>query len=360
MQTDMILTAYGLPAADCIAVSFGTGLFNHTWKVSCQRSGAAFILQRLNTTVFKDPSAIGRNIRDIADYLSLHSPDYRFIAPLKTIAGKELYEDTEQAETFRLFPFLDDSCSFDVVHNPQQAFEAARQFALFTKWLAGYPARSLRITLPDFHNLSLRFAQFQQALVDGNSKRIEKASELIGFLQHQESIMDTYESIKGNPEFKIRVTHHDCKISNVLFDRHNRGLCVIDLDTVMPGYFLSDVGDMVRTYLSAATEEEWDVEKITVRVEFFEAIVNGYLSELNDKLSETEKEHFIYAGKFMIYMQALRFLTDYLNNDVYYGAKYEGHNLVRAQNQAVLLERLLEKEEWLNRIVASYQPSVRQ
>ncbi|WP_121357281.1 phosphotransferase enzyme family protein [Flavisolibacter nicotianae] len=360
MQTKLIIAAYGLHAANCTAVPFGTGLINRTWKVSCKRSGTDFILQRLNTAVFKDPYAIGRNISDIAGYLDLHSPGYRFIAPLKTIEGDELYRGTGQDEVYRMFPFLADSLSFDVVHNPQQAYEAARQFALFTKLLAGFSARSLRITLPDFHNLSLRFAQFQQALTNGDPARGEKAADLIEFLQQQEAIVATYEAIKGNPEFKIRVTHHDTKISNVLFDSEDKGLCVIDLDTVMPGYFISDVGDMLRTYLSAANEEEWDVEKITVRDEFFEAIVKGYLSELNEELSETEKKHFVYAGKFMIYMQALRFLTDYLNNDVYYGAKYEGHNLIRAQNQAILLERLLEKEEWLNRIVASCQTTVSQ
>ena len=151
-----------------------------------------------------------------------------------------------------------------------------------------------------------------------------------------------------NPSFKLRVTHHDTKISNVLFNQEDKGLCVIDLDTVMPGYFISDVGDMIRTYLSPANEEEKDFSKIEIREEYFSAIWKGYMSEMNDELSTEEKNHFIYAGKFMIYMQAIRFLTDHLNNDIYYGAKYPGHNLVRAGNQAVLLQRLLEKEALLS------------
>jgi hypothetical protein len=116
----------------------------------------------------------------------------------------------------------------------------------------------------------------------------------------------------------------------------------------MPGYFISDVGDMIRTYLSPANEEEKDFSKIEIREEYFSAIWKGYMSEMNDELSTEEKNHFIYAGKFMIYMQAIRFLTDHLNNDIYYGAKYPGHNLVRAGNQAVLLQRLLEKEAFLS------------
>ncbi|MEP6845974.1 MAG: aminoglycoside phosphotransferase family protein, partial [Panacibacter sp.] len=162
-----------------------------------------------------------------------------------------------------------------------------------------------------------------------------------------------YENILQNPEFKKRVTHHDTKISNVLFDSDNKGLCVIDLDTVMPGHFISDVGDMMRTYLSPAGEEESDLSAIEVREAYFEAIVNGYLSEMQDELTTTEKDYFIYAGKFMIYMQALRFMADYLNNDIYYGAKYELHNLNRAINQLTLLNRLVEKESLLLEITRS-------
>ena len=136
-----------------------------------------------------------------------------------------------------------------------------------------------------------------------------------------------------------------------MFDEEDNGLCVIDLDTVMPGYFISDLGDMMRTYLSPVSEEEKDLDKIEVRTEFFKAIIKGYLSEMSDELSELEKSSIIYAGKFMIYMQALRFLTDYLNNDIYYGSRYPDHNLVRAMNQAKLLEKYLEKEQQFAAII---------
>lgn len=337
---------------------FGNGLINRTWKVGCSHQNREFILQRLNTAVFKNPQAIARNIRNLADYLAVQAPWYVFIAPLKTVSGEELFFAPEENGYYRLFPFLKDSHAIDVVRSPQQAYEAARQFSLFTGLLAGFDARSLEITLPDFHNLSLRFDQFREALAKGNPQRLRAACELIDFLKSQETIIQTFEALKQNPEFKTRVTHHDAKISNVLLSKEDKGLCVIDLDTVMPGYFISDAGDMLRTYLSAASEEEKDFEKITIRDDYFTAIVKGYLSELDEELSKTEKEHFVYAGKFMIYMQALRFLTDHLNNDVYYGAKYEGHNLVRAQNQAVLLQRLLEKETRLNQIVNDLQTEV--
>ena len=197
---------------------------------------------------------------------------------------------------------------------------------------------------PNFHNLSLRYQQFENALIKGSSKRVTAALPEIKMLENNKNIVDEFEKIKTDANFKIRITHHDTKISNVLFDENDKGLCVIDLDTVMPGYFISDVGDMMRTYLSPANEEEKDFRKIKVRFHYLVAIIKGYLSEMNDELTEKEKLYFTYAGKFMIYMQALRFLTDFLNDDIYYGAKYEKHNLVRAKNQLVLLAILIKKE----------------
>ena len=231
-----------------------------------------------------------------------------------------------------------------------QAYEAARQFGKFTKLLSGFDHTQLKITIPDFHNLSLRYQQFQQSLTHGNAERIKEAVHSINLIKKDVYIADEFEKIKINPDFKLRVTHHDTKISNILFDDNSSGLCVIDLDTVMPGYFISDLGDMLRTYLSPVSEEEKDYSKIEIREEFFKSIIQGYVSEMKDELSATEKRYFVYAGKFMIYMQALRFLTDYLNNDVYYGSKYPGHNFVRANNQLTLLKHLSEKETLLNQV----------
>jgi Ser/Thr protein kinase RdoA (MazF antagonist) len=199
----------------------------------------------------------------------------------------------------------------------------------------------------------LRYKQFTDALANGNKVHIQDATQLISYLQQQQHLVATYEHIKKDAGFRLRVIHHDTKISNVLFDANQKGLCVIDLDTVMPGYFISDVGDMMRTYLSPVSEEEKDLTKIAVRDEFFTAIARGYIEELSNELTPAEKKHFVYAGQFMIYMQALRFLTDHVNDDVYYGARYEGHNLVRAQNQAILLQKYNEKERSFNQIIST-------
>jgi Ser/Thr protein kinase RdoA (MazF antagonist) len=336
-----VLQAYGFKNDSLKIIPFGSGLINNTWQI--KRAHGDYILQRINTAVFKEPTAIAQNIQVISAYLQKHHPEYLFVVPVKTITGDEMLYDEEEGY-FRMFPFVPGSHTIDVVQSPMQAHEAARQFGKFTRLLSGFDHTQLRMTVPDFHNLTLRFQQFQQSLTHGNAERIKEAIYSINLINKHSYIADEFERIKINPEFKLRVTHHDTKISNVLFDDNNIGLCVIDLDTVMPGYFISDLGDMLRTYLSPVSEEEKDFYKIEIREDFFKSIIHGYVSEMNDELSATEKKYFVYAGKFMIYMQALRFLTDYLNNDVYYGSAYPGHNFVRANNQLTLLKHLLEKE----------------
>lgn len=347
-----ILTHFGLNPANFTVQPFGSGLINHTWKISNHHGLPCYILQQINTAVFKQPEDIAMNIGNLGAFLQKESPDYLFAGARSATNGSSLFVD-DKKQYYRVFPFIAQSHSVDMVHTPGQAFEAARQFARFTKLLSGFDTSQLKITIPQFHDLSLRYRQFTEALKNGNPMRIQDATGLISYLEQQHHLVQTYERIKNDAGFRMRVIHHDTKISNVLFDVNQKGLCVIDLDTVMPGYFISDVGDMMRTYLSPVSEEEKDFQKIQVRNDFFTAIAQGYIGELNNELSAVEKKHFVYAGQFMIYMQALRFLTDHLNDDVYYGAKYDGHNLIRAQNQAILLQQYNEKEGLFNQIIST-------
>ncbi len=333
-----ILFQFGLAEENCQALPFGNGLINTTWKIADEQGNSKYILQKINQQIFNQPDDIAFNMRLIDNYLKNHFPDYLFVSPVVTVTGEELVKTDDGY--YRMFPFITNSHTIDVVEKPQQAYEAAKQFGRFTKLLSGFDASKLKITLPDFHNLTLRYQQFELALENGNPKRITQAAELITAIKQNQKIVNEFEICKE--KFIVRVTHHDTKISNVLLDEKGEGLCVIDLDTVMPGYFISDVGDMMRTYLCPVSEEEKGFSKINIRKEFYEAIVNGYLSEMGAELTDIEKQYFNYAGEFMIYMQAIRFLTDHLNDDSYYGAKYEGHNFVRAGNQITLLHRLQE------------------
>jgi Ser/Thr protein kinase RdoA (MazF antagonist) len=344
-MSESVLAEYGLQGGEMKVEKIGTGLINHTWKVSVHDQ--AYILQRINQDVFSSPADIAYNVKLISDYLQLHHPEYNFIAPLSSQQGRSLiYREGEGY--FRLFPFVNGSHSKDTVETASQAYEAARQFGRFTRLLSGMDVSRLRITIPSFHDLEYRYEEFLTALEQGNPARIKETNELSQMLIQQAGIVKEYKRIKVDPSFKLRVTHHDTKISNVLFDAGGKGICIIDLDTLMPGYFISDIGDMMRTYLSPVNEEGKNTDDIFIRENFYHAIVEGYHEEMKGELTSSEKDHFYYAALFMTYMQALRFLTDYLNNDRYYVPVYASQNLVRAKNQSVLLERLLEKKDVLS------------
>lgn len=342
-----VFFAYGIDHEATQAEPFGNGLINKTWKV--EFGNRKYILQNVNDQIFNDPWLIANNVRAIADFIRDQHPDYLFVTPVQTVQGDELFHD-EVFGYFRLMPFIPDSHTIDVVGSPEQAFEAAFQFGKFTGSLCEFDVSKLQITLPDFHNLSLRYEQFQAALKNGNAERIKQAQDSITLIRNFESIVKEFDKIHSGSTFKKRVTHHDTKINNVLFNKQGKGICIIDLDTIMPGLFISDVGDMMRTYLSPVSEEEKDFSKIVIREDFYKAIVQGYNEYMAKELTADEKHHFLYSGKFIIYMQAIRFLTDYLNNDKYYGAKYPEHNFVRANNQITLLQRLTEQEAILGKI----------
>ena len=339
-MVDQILLLYGIQPGDFTTELFGDGLINHTWKVKTATD--AYILQRVNDHIFQAPFVIDQNLRKLQVYLNEQHPGYTFVGPLPALTGDTLLQT--DLGYFRLFPYVVGSHAINTVTDIDEAFEAAKQFGQFSRLLNDFDVNQLGITLPDFHNLSLRYQQFLQACEKASGARKAAAADAIAFIFDNRAIVTVFEEILEHKKIPLRVIHHDTKISNVLFDEQNKGICVIDLDTVMPGYFISDLGDMMRTYLSAANEEETDFEKVAVRPEFVKAIYDGYLSEMGDVLTATEKNCFMYAGKFIIFMQAIRFLTDYLQNDSYYGSKYENHNLNRALNQITLLVKLQEIE----------------
>ena len=343
-----ILEKYGIDEAKTVVEPLTTGLINRTWKIS--HGDNQYILQRINDYVFKQPYYIAENIRMVDEYLEKRSPAYLFPSPVKTIKGEDVIYD-EVEGWFRLFPFIKGSHTIQVVTSPGQAFEAAMQFGKFTKLLSGFDASKLHKTIPDFHNLGLRFQQFENAIENGNDSRIKQSHELIKEIKSRHHIVASFEKIENNHLIKQRVTHHDTKISNVLFDDREKGICIIDLDTLMPGYFISDLGDMMRTYLSPTGEEEMDFDKIEIRTDFFKAIIAGYAGAIGNELNKDEQALIFFAGLFLTYMQAMRFLTDHLNNDIYYGAAFEDHNLIRAGNQIQLLKKLEDKKQILEEVI---------
>ena len=346
-QPEAILALYGFEKNKFLIEPLGNGLINTTWKVIAGEE--CFVLQKINDTIFANPFDIDFNTSRIGEYITNYHPDYFFVNPLPALNGKTMVYE-KGIGYFRLFNYVSNSKTIQTVEKPEQAYEAAQQFAKFTATVSAFDYRQLKITIPSFHDLSLRYKQFCNALKIGNEKRIKEATESIADVQTFHFIVQQFEQIKKDVAFKQRTMHHDTKISNVLFDADNQGICVIDLDTIMPGYFFSDVGDMMRTYLSPVNEEENDFSKIEIRDAFYKAIVQGYFAAMKNELTTEEKNHFFYAGEFMIYMQAIRFLTDYLQHNSYYQIEYPEQNLQRAKNQFVLLKKYVEKESSLRKM----------
>ena len=337
MQHSEILAAWGLTSS--VVTPMQGGLIHRSWKI--ETDAGVYLLQQLNTHVFTKPEQIHENIRRVKAHLAECHPEYLFPTPLPMKNGEDLLR-TQAGACFRLIPFVQDAHSYAVAASESLAYEAAFQFGKLTSLLTQFDATTLHQTIPGFHDLSLRVRQLDAAIETANPDRIAHAAEALETIKQYKSLELRYASMLIDAQFPLRVMHHDAKISNVLFDAKNRGICVVDLDTLMPGRFISDVGDLLRTFLSPVSEEEQDCSRIEVRKGFYDAIVAGYCDAMRDALTDAEKDAFVFAGQCMMYMQALRFLADYLNNDRYYGAQYPQHNLVRAQNQLTLLQRFSE------------------
>ncbi len=316
--------------------AFGNGLIHKTFTVS--RSGDPdFILQEINTLVFKTPKDISYNLEALSGFLREQGRDVFFPSPIPTLDGNPYA--TEAGVYFRLTPFVKGTHTEDACTTVEQAYEAAFQFGKFTAAFKGMDVSTLRPTISRFHDLAFRWEQFCEAMKKGDPSRISHASTQIRQIEDDYSIVSRYQAILSSSEFIQRVTHHDTKINNVLLNEEGKGVCVIDLDTVMSGLLISDLGDMFRTYLSPGNEEEVDLSKVFVRPAFHAAIIEGYLESMRDQLHQEELNAINYAGEFMIYMQALRFLTDYLMGDQYYGIRYPLNNYNRTINQLALLDQ---------------------
>ncbi len=347
-----ILRQFLLSDKDFKIQKFGAGHINHTFLVFSEIRDEKYVLQKINTYVFKNPEIIAGNIDKAAEFLTKYHPEYFFIYSIKTIDNKPFV--IIDGEYWRLSPFVKNSVSINIAEDPGQAFTAASAFGLLTRNLHGLPIDGLRESIPGFHDLNFRYKQFEGSLKNGNKERINTQTELIAFYKDQNYWVEVYNQIINNPNFPKRLMHHDTKINNVLLDKTTgKALAVCDLDTLMPGIVVSDLGDMIRTYTSAESEESQDFENVKVRLEYVKALFDGFLSQTRTLLSESEKENLFFAGPYLIYMQGLRFLTDYFNNDVYYPIKYPGHNLNRAVNQKVLLEDYLNKDTEIKQIISN-------
>jgi len=320
------------------------GHINDTFKISYQ-NGTSYILQALNRKIFNDPQAVMDNIQFIADHLKKTDYPLEILEPIASKNG--LLERDSFGNYWRAFPFFEKTTVYERVSNPDQAYVVANSFGLFIKHLDGIDLANIRETISNFHDLNFRFDLFEKVVKNAKPDRIEPAISEIGkALKWRKKLNFDFTN------FPLRVVHNDAKISNVLLDQKGeKGVCVIDLDTVMSGFAVTDFGDMVRTMCCSASEEETNIEKVSIDIEIFKETAKGFLTVTNSILTKDEKENLISGCVYIIFEQAIRFLTDYLDGDKYYQISYPDQNLNRARNQLKLLESFNQNISILKSIV---------
>ncbi len=333
-----ILKAFLTAPHQYTIIPFGQGLINRTYRVDDAAGKPVFILQQLNTHIFARPQIIAGNITRAAALIHARNQAYHYLQFLKTDLQEDYHID-EEGRYWRMSVYIPHAANITIVDSPQKAYLTAFEFARFTLLLTDHQPEKFISAIPQFHDLNWRFHQFEKALRSATQQRKEAAKPLTEFLFTQQHLLTVYQQMISNPAIPIRIQHADTKISNILFDeKDGLPMGVIDWDTLMPGYFISDLGDMVRTMVAAADENETDWNRMEFRKDYYEAIVSGYVDVL--PLTAEEQQLIPYAGKLMTYMQALRFLTDYFNGDIYYATSYVHQNLYRASNQCHLLQLL--------------------
>ena len=338
------------------AVSYGSGHINDSYCVVSNSAGAQvrFIVQRINHNIFKNPVAMMENIERVTSHLAAQvageqGAERRVLTLVRKRDGTAWHRD-EAGNYWRAYKFIENAASFDAVQSTAQAFEAARAFGQFQRMLSSLPAPRLQDTIPDFHHTPKRFMALERAVAADVAGRAATAHREIEFAFGRQSMT----SVLLDANLPERVTHNDTKFNNVMLDDvTGEGICVIDLDTVMPGLVLYDFGDMVRTTTSPAMEDEKDLSKVTMQFPMFEALVRGYLSSAGDFLTEAEKRYLSFSGKLITFEIGIRFLTDYLAGDTYFKVHREGHNLDRCRTQFRLVESIEQQEDLMNGLVFS-------
>jgi|SRR5688572_26185640 len=316
----------------------GEGLIHKTYKVIF-RDNPPILLQCINKNIFSAPEKIIQNYSLVEQHLLQNSEAVKIPRLLPCITG-DLFIVDEENNFWRAFEFIKDSYSVSTIENAEMAFTAANCFARFTRSLLGLDVNQLHVIIPHFHDLSLRFNQFEKAVSTASEERIKTAKDLIYKLKERQPLVAFYKQL-DDKNYPLRIMHHDCKINNILFSSKTGDIiCPVDMDTIMPGKFFSDLGDMIRTMACSVDENGTDWKTISVKEDYYKKILEGYLEGVGITLTTQEIKQIHFSGLLMTYMQALRFLTDYLNNDIYYQTSYENQNLDRAKNQLLFLEKL--------------------
>ena len=330
---------------------FGHGHINLTYIVTCS-SGAVYILQRINKNIFKDPVSLMENIAGVTGYLREHSTNAREVLTLiPTLYGLPFFLDGE-GEYWRMYDFVTDSLCLQRAESLSDFCESAAAFGRFQNMLADYPASTLHETIPHFHDTIVRFSNLIKSIREDASGRAAAVAKEIEFALSYEKFAHTLVDMTASGELPIRVTHNDTKLNNVLFDLNTRkGVCVIDLDTVMPGLAVNDFGDSIRFGACTAAEDEKDTAKVSLDLALYKSYLEGFLSECGGSLTPAEIDMLPVGAKMMTLECGVRFLTDYLDGDIYFKTAYPEHNLDRCRTQFALAADMDRKWQQMQNIL---------
>jgi thiamine kinase-like enzyme len=340
------------------ATMYGSGHINDSYCVTFHQAGVPvrYILQRINHRIFRDPVTLMENIQRVTSHLAAKVSGERdrsrlLLTLIPARDGPPWHVDAD-GSYWRTYQFIENAHTYDAVESTDQAFQAAKAFGRFQRLLVDLPAPRLHDTIKDFHHTPKRFMALEQAVGSDVAGRAILAKPEIEFALARQSIT----SVLLDANLPERITHNDTKFNNVMLDNvTGEGICVIDLDTVMPGLALHDFGDMVRTATSPAKEDEQNLHKVTMQFSMFEGLLRGYLASAGDFLTKAEKQHLVFSGKLMTFEQGVRFLTDYLQGDAYYKVRRDDHNLDRCRTQFRLLESIEQQEVRMHQLVQSIE-----
>jgi hypothetical protein len=342
---------------------YGSGHINDTYAVVFNKACGTerYLLQRINNTIFTDVSGLMNNIVRVTEHIrgklekqKINDISRKVLTVMPAAKGQYCYKDAN-GNYWRMYTFIENARTYDVPESLERIYEAAKAFGDFQQMLIDLPQPPLKETIPDFHNALKRLEVFKNVLRQDACNRAKVAKGDIEFLQKNEKIFYALSGLVETGQIPIRVTHNDTKVNNVLMDDNtDKGICVIDLDTVMPGISLYDFGDLVRTCVSTAAEDECDLSKVTMEMLRFEAVLKGYLSQSQKFLNKAEVESLILGGQYITLEQGMRFLSDHLNGDKYYKIHREGHNLDRCRTQFKLVDSMNQREDKMMLLVERF------
>lgn len=329
------------------AEKFGSGHINDSFHVKTTSGlSSGYLLQRINHKVFRNIPALMNNILEVTKYLSAkiesgkeQAVGFMTMELVPAGDGKWYYCDQE-GNCWRMYYHIPGSFSYDKVENPSMAYEGGRAFGRFQQLTAGFEISKLSETIPLFHNIDMRLEAFNKVIKNDPVNRAGEVKNEIDFIRQRAGEMRIILLLGESGKIPLRVTHNDTKFNNILFDKEGKGICIVDLDTVMPGYSLYDFGDAIRTGANAAAEDEKNLERVGIDLGLFGAYTRGYLEMTQNLLNSTEKEYLAFSAKFMTYIIGLRFLTDFIDGDHYFRIRFPEHNLRRARVQFRLLESM--------------------